>query len=60
MISLKGLQARWTKVREHWNDPVSRSFEEQFLSPLEPKIRSGITAIERMNELVQRARNDCQ
>jgi hypothetical protein len=59
MTSLKELKLRWDRVRTRWDDPVSRDFEKEFVAPLEGKVRSAVSAIEQMNEIVSKARRDC-
>ena len=60
LTSLKDLRARWDKVRRHWDDPVARKFEEEFLAPLEGKARAGVSAMENMYEIIVKARKDCE
>ena len=60
VTSLKALHARWSHVRTGWDDRVRAEFEAEFIEPLEGKVRSGANAMETMNELLARARHDCQ
>jgi hypothetical protein len=57
--SLKELLGRWDRVRAQWDDPVRREFEAEFIAPLDGKVRSGVSAMERMQELLDRARKEC-
>jgi hypothetical protein len=57
--SLKELNTRWEHVQRHWNDPVRKDFEREFLAPLEGKVRSGASAMEHMNELLMKVRREC-
>jgi hypothetical protein len=59
MTSLKELRLRWDRVRTRWDDPVSRDFEKEFVAPLDGKVRSAVSAIEQMYEVVSKARRDC-
>lgn len=60
LTSLKDLRARWDRVRMKWDDPMSKEFQQQFLDPLEGKVRSGVSAMEHMYDIVLQARRDCQ
>lgn len=51
---------KWDRTREYWDDPMSKALEERVLSPLEPKIRAAATAMEKMNEVLSRARRECE
>jgi hypothetical protein len=57
--SLKDLHSRWDRVRMQWEDKVAKDFEDEFLGPLDGKVRGGVSAIEHMNELMMRARREC-
>ena len=56
---LKELMAQWEHTTSRWNDPMSREVEKRFLSPLEPRVRSAITAMEKMEATLAQARRDC-
>ena len=60
VTALKDLRVRWDTVRTLWDDPVARDFELKFLEPLEGKVRSGVSAMENMYEMVLKARKDCE
>lgn len=59
VTSLKELHSRWDRVSQHWDDENAKKFHEQFLAPLDGKVRGGVNAIEHMNDLVSRARKEC-
>lgn len=58
--ALKELMVKWDRTKETWDDPMSRTLEERVLLPLEPKIRSAATAMEKMGEVLARARRECE
>ena len=58
-VALKDLLAKWDLVREHWNDDVARAFQEHRLDPLEGQVRSAITAMEKMRELIAKTKAEC-
>jgi len=57
---LKTLRLRWEEVRESWNDPVRQDFEEQYWTPLEPLVAGSIRAIDRLDSVLARVRQECQ
>ena len=58
--ALKDLMVKWDRTKESWDDPMSRSLQERALNPLEPKVRAAATAMEKMAEILARARRDCE
>jgi hypothetical protein len=57
--SLKELMARWEQARSQWDDPMSQDFEQQYLALLEPKLRNTLTAMEKLEAVLARARHEC-
>ena len=57
--SLKDLMKRWEKTKASWDDPMSADLERTVLEPLEPKVRSAVTAMEKMGEMLARAKREC-
>ena len=46
-------------VAPQWDDPMSRSFESEFLAPLEPAVKQALEAIQRLVETLSRAEREC-
>ena len=57
--SLKIITLTWEEVREGWNDPVSRDFEELYWLPLDNRVRAVIQAMDRLAPVLARAVRDC-
>jgi hypothetical protein len=57
--AMKDLTARWQETKYHWDDPVSRAFEREFLEPLEAELRDASSAMDHMSVLLQQIRGDC-
>lgn len=57
--AMKELTLRWDRCREGWNDEASRTVEERIILPLEPRLRSAVTAMEKMGQILIKARHDC-
>jgi hypothetical protein len=60
LSSLKELHMRWDRVQMEWDDVASRKFSEEFLAPLDGKVRATVSAIEHINEMVMKARSECR
>jgi hypothetical protein len=58
--ALKDLMTKWEVTRQSWDDPMSRALEDRVLNPLEPKIRAAATAMEKMGEVLARAKRECE
>lgn len=56
----KELLLRWDRTCESWDDPVSRRIEEEFLVPLQNRVRATLGAMEQMGETLTRARQECE
>ena len=39
---------------------LTRKFQEEFLVPLEPKVRKLLDAVHRLSDLMTRAHSDCE
>lgn len=57
--ALKQLRARWSRVRETWQDDAAVTFEKEVIDPLEPAIARAIRAIEQAGELMHQAKREC-
>lgn len=55
----KDLLAAWASIRPSWRDAVARHFEDEYIAPLEQKVRKTTTVMQGMQDLLQRAKNDC-
>ncbi len=51
---------QWERTSESWNDPVSQRFENEYLTPLCRAVTTAGNAMDSMNEIVTRARRDCE
>jgi hypothetical protein len=58
--SFKTLRAHWEEACVHWQDGIRQDFEEQYWNVLEMRINSTMAAIDRLGQIVTRARQECQ
>lgn len=56
----KDLSAYWRTVQEAWHDVQCDQFEKRVINPLEANIRVSVQAMERLENLVAQAKNDCR
>ena len=57
---LKDLRIAWERVQQSWDDPVSRGFEDKYITPLQKDVRSATNAMDQMEETINRIKRDCQ
>jgi hypothetical protein len=57
--ALKQLRVRWERVRQAWDDDARRTFEKDFIEPLEPRIVAAIKGIEHVSELMAQVHREC-
>jgi hypothetical protein len=58
-FALKTLVMRWEDTQETWDDSVRQSFEEEHMVPLQPQVLSTLKAINRLNQVMARAYEEC-
>jgi hypothetical protein len=56
----KTMRLHWDVTTEQWQDANQRRFEERFLNPLDPQLRSALEAIGRLAEILNRAERECE
>jgi hypothetical protein len=54
------LEEVWSVAKSSWNDPVSRSLEEEHLEPLFQQVRATLDAIARLNGVLVAACRECE
>jgi hypothetical protein len=58
--ALKTLQARWDLTDPSWHDTMKTQFVEQILTPLQEQTAAALQAIDRMDDIFQQMRRDCE
>ena len=58
-MALEALNRARTDAAAQWNDPMSHSFEKEFLAPLESKIKRALDAIHHLTETISMAEREC-
>lgn len=59
LTALKELRAQWEETRRRWHDPVAKRFEEQVWGQLEATTLGAIAAMDRLDQVLLRARSEC-
>jgi len=57
--AMEALQHARASVLSQWDDEQSRQFDEQFLAPLETKVRRALDAIHQLAESLAKAEREC-
>jgi hypothetical protein len=56
----KDLYARWLEVEAVWSDAQAKEFEKTYLAPLQQDLRAAMTAMDHMDQVLQRIKSDCE
>ncbi len=56
----KELSSRWEETRNSWRDTKNLEFEQRYMSELFANVDRTITALDKLNELLTKVRNDCE
>ena len=59
MHAARKMWMRWEQTQTQWNDQVTRDFDRRHLEHFEPKLTSTVKAIERLAEILSRAKHEC-
>ena len=57
--AMEMLEKARSQAMSQWDDDTSRGFDEQFLVPLEPKVRRALDAIRHLAESLAKAEREC-
>lgn len=58
--SFKDLELKWLATRQDWSDAVSEEFEKTYIEPIEQALRSAISAMDQMAQVLSRVDRDCK
>ena len=54
------LQIEWERTKESWRDAKSIEFEQRYLADLPMQIAGAVNAMEELDMLLKKVRNDCE
>jgi hypothetical protein len=58
-LAMKSLQGTNADVAERWSDEKHRAFQEEFIRPLDPKLRNLFDALHRLADVLATASRQC-
>jgi len=58
-LAMEALHNARIQAASEWDDQMHRRFEEQYLVPLEAKVRRALDAIHHLAEALSKAERDC-
>ena len=56
----KDLLVKWHQAREDWDDIVAQEFEKKYIEPLEMSLRTAVSAMDHMAQIMSRVDRDCR
>lgn len=56
----KELSIKWDDTKTYWKDDKSREFEQRYLQELFAAADRAVTVIEKLDEMLNRIRKDCE
>ena len=56
----KDLLLRWEDTQQYWRDAKGAEFDRRFMRELFPQVNQATTALENLDELLNKIRNECE
>ena len=56
---MQALKRKKDEAMAQWDDPISQSFDQRFLVPLEPRFQRAMDAIDRLTQVLAEAERQC-
>ncbi len=56
----KNLSLRWTETQNYWHDVKSEEFDQRFMQELFPSVNKAAAAVEKLEEILNKIRKDCE
>jgi hypothetical protein len=56
----KDLSLRWQATKQDWDDSVSEEFEKTYIEPVEMALRTAISAMDQVAQVLSRVDRDCK
>lgn len=56
----KDISLRWAETRNHWRDAKSEEFDHRFMQELLPRVNKAAAAVEKLEELLNKIKKDCE
>lgn len=59
-MAIQALAMARNEVQEIWNDQALAQFREEYLDPVDPKVRRALEAIRNLSQVLSAAQRDCE
>ena len=56
----RDISLRWAETKEHWRDAKSAEFERRFMAELSASVNRTVIILDKLEELLNKVRNDCE
>lgn len=56
----KELSLKWEETKSDWQDAKAQEFERRFLETLFAQVDKSVTVIEKLDEILDRVKKDCE
>ena len=56
----KDLLAQWQQTHEDWTDVKSLEFQRKYMEELEANVETAVTVVEKLDNLLDKIRKDCE
>ena len=56
----KEFSLRWQETKNYWKDAKSQDFERRYIVELLARVDKTVTVIEKLDELLNKVRKDCE
>ena len=60
MGATKELALKWEQTKNYWRDQKSAEFEHRFLQELFTSLDKTVIIVDKLDELLKKARSDCE
>ena len=54
------MMEEWRETRKSWRDDVANIFQRESLDPLAPRVNAALEAMEELDKLLRKVREDCE
>jgi hypothetical protein len=54
------LSLAWAETKNHWHDAKSEEFDRRFMVELSAHVNRAVVVLEQLEELLKKARSDCE
>jgi hypothetical protein len=51
---------RWEETKSHWHDARSEEFDRRFMAELSASVNRAVLMVDKLDEVLQKLRSDCE